>query len=105
MRFGLVTPTLVQAVTSQKWGLAEDFRDFVEPIAGVKAIVQAGIDRHLLYVVQGCPSLLRPVCDVVVPVSHPHYRAPAWETGRVFELHGRQALELPRAITDRKSVV
>ena len=65
VRFGFLTDTTLQLVSSQKWGMAEELAHWASEAAagGHSAIVQAGIDRYEQYTVYGSPRTAIPVYD------------------------------------------
>lgn len=99
LRYGRLAPTVVQAVTSEKWGLTSDFRQFANAGDDAVAVVQAGIDHREFYLVEGCPDLVCLEFDLVVPVSHRDY--PLGELGlegSPDRFAGREALRLARPV-------
>ncbi len=55
LKFGWISPTLLQVVTSQKWGLSLNFFHYIHENNGRSCAMGAGIDSDELFLICGTP--------------------------------------------------
>jgi hypothetical protein len=101
LRYGFVTDRIVQAVSSQKWGLATDFTRRVFAETGASGATAAGSDAENEYLVLGEPQQVAPIWEVILPtlgegnLRSSHDALPAARRGTAL---GRPALFLPEPV-------